>query len=293
MDSQQHELFDDFPRTADPRGNFAEFRVGRKIIQVPKTFWKDGRIRADLSEFGAGEVVSRNEANLQERVIQVLRQSFGTIVEAVREEFARACTPARSIKPRLRKKDLAETLARQPATDLVYANPFAEKTARFGRYPDWLLEREDLEDQEKLILGRLLFPLPPICKSWDPHSGAIIGLNQGKLGSSLGRSRQWANEWIIELQGKRWIECTGPQGAKHVTRFLWKEGMPETCRTAQHVSAAKPATQRSAACHTAQQRPATQRGGTCHTAQHVSQGVEKRESKREEREGSRSLGWGS
>ncbi len=294
MNCSDSDLFPELPSALNPSGEFGECRVEEKIVRYPLSFWKDGRMRADLSEFGAGEVVSRNEKNFREEVIRRLQERFNTaiveVVSDVSEELER--DRARPNKHRLRKKDLAESLARQPATDLVYANPFAEdKSILFGRYPDWLLARKDLKDQEKLILGRLLFPLPPICESWDKNLGVIIGLNQGKLGESLGKSRQWANDWLIELQGKRWIECTGPQGAKHVTRFLWKEGMPETCRTAQHVLAAKHAAQRGSACRTSQQQPATERGSTCHTARQVSQGIEKRDSKREERESSSPSSW--
>jgi hypothetical protein len=48
MDSQP-EFFDEFPQSANPRRDFAKFRAGKKIIQIPCSFWKDGRIRADLS----------------------------------------------------------------------------------------------------------------------------------------------------------------------------------------------------------------------------------------------------
>src|SRR5437870_1523577 len=151
----QRELFEEIPTSVNPSGDFAQFRVGKKIIQVPCSFWKDGRIRADLSKFGCREIVSRNGANFQERIIRALQQRFDTaIVEVVSEEFAKRerSQPWRSP---LRKKDL-----QQPRPDRIYANPFVEdKSILFGKYPDWLLVRRELRPIEKLIYGRLLFPL--------------------------------------------------------------------------------------------------------------------------------------
>src|ERR1700726_2359330 len=232
----QADLFPELPSVVSPGSDFGQVRVveQNKILHYPRSFWKDGRMRADLSAYGAGEVVSRNEKNFREEVIRRLQEKFNTaiveVVSDVAEELER--DRARPNKQRLRKKDLPEVLARRPATDLIYANPFAkDKSQFFGKYPDWMLARPDLEDQEKLIYGRLLFPLPPICKNFYQNSGLIIGLNQGELGKSLGRSRSWANRWLVKLQAKLWLECTGKPGAKQVIRFFWKEGMPETCHT--------------------------------------------------------------
>src|SRR5215203_5807057 len=90
----QHELFEDLSLVeAKPGTEFAEFRIGNKIIPVPLSFWKDGRTRADLSAYGAGEIVSRNRSNLEQRVVGALGLVFETLVEAVREEFARGQPP--------------------------------------------------------------------------------------------------------------------------------------------------------------------------------------------------------
>jgi hypothetical protein len=228
MNSSELLLFPELASSANPSGDFAQFRVGEKIVSFPFSIWKDGRMRGDLSALDAGEVVSRNEKNFREKVIRRLQERFNTaIVEVVSDvsaEFER--DRAQPQKGRLRKKDLAKTFALQPATDLIYFNPFAEDRSQlFSKYPDWLLERKDLENQEKLILGRLMFPLPPICKSFDKNSGLIIGLNQAELGEALGRSRSWANRWLVKLQAKRWLECRGQPGAKKdkVTRFFGRK----------------------------------------------------------------------
>jgi hypothetical protein len=281
MSSNQSELFREFPRDVNPSSDFASFRVGKNIIHVPLSKWKDGRLRGDLSAQDAGEVVSRNEKNFREKVIRRLQEKFNTaiveVVSDVSEELERE--RGRPGKQRLRKKDLADAFARQPGIDLIYANPFAVggDNLRFARYPDWLLARQDLKDQEKLIYGRLLFPLPPICE----------------LGKSLGKSRQWANHWLVKLQAERWIECTGPPGAKKdkLTRFFWKEGMPETCHAVRQVLAAKPDTHHDSTCHTSEQRPATQCGSTCHAVQQVSQSLEKRDFKKNERRNLSSPVW--
>ena len=67
MNSNQSELFREFPPDVNPSRDFASFRVGGNIIHVPLSKWKDGRLRGDLSAQDAGEVVSRNEKNFREK----------------------------------------------------------------------------------------------------------------------------------------------------------------------------------------------------------------------------------
>jgi hypothetical protein len=290
VNENQSELFEEIPAAVNPSSDFGQVRLveQNKIIRYPLSFWKDGRMRADLSAFGAGEVVSRNEKNFQEKVIRRLQEKLNTvIVEVVSDVSAELRREhARPTRPR---KGALRAIART-----LYINPFAEdKSLRFGKYPDWLLARRDLKPQEILIYGRLLFPLPPICKSWDKNLGVIIGLNQGELAKAFGKSRPWANQWLVSLQDKGWLECIGAQGAKHVTRFPWREGMPETCQTYQHVSPGEHVAQTNSACQASQQQHVTRHNNTSQDAQHVSQCLEKRESLREDRKRSSScLGWG-
>jgi hypothetical protein len=49
-----------------------QFQVSGKIIKLPFSVWKDGRMRVDVSAFGKGEVVSRNKLNLTKRVREIL-----------------------------------------------------------------------------------------------------------------------------------------------------------------------------------------------------------------------------
>jgi hypothetical protein len=147
------------------------------------------------------------------------------------------------------------------------------------------LARRDLKPQEILIYGRLLFPLPPICKSWDKNLGVIIGLNQGELAKAFGKSRPWANQWLVSLQNKGWLECIGPQGAKQITRFPWKKGMPKTCQTYQHVLPGEHATRPDSACLASQHQHVTRPDSACQASQHVSQCLERIEKQREERKG--------
>jgi Crp-like helix-turn-helix domain len=225
----QHELFEDLPRAADPRGNFAEFRVGRKIVQVPLSFWKDGRTRADLSEFGAGEVVSRNEANLQERVIHVLRECFGTIVEAVCEEFAQARARKPS-HPRLNNKRAVEETAITPKR---YINPFEQDIWKFSKAPRWLLVRREPSPTEKLVYARLTYSPrekeeEKICRK-DVRLGLIFELDQAKLATELGVRRESVCAALKSLKKRGLIEYTGGPGAKGGIRFLWHPWMDETC----------------------------------------------------------------
>jgi hypothetical protein len=267
MEAGQRELFPEIPAAVNPSSDFRQVRdvEQNKIIQYPVSVWKDGRMRADLSAFGAGEVVSRNEKNFREKVIRRLQEKLNTAIVEVVSDVSEELRREHARPARLRKGALR---AIAPA---LYINPFAEdRSLRFGKYPDWLLARRDLKPQEILIYGRLLFPLPPICKSWDKNLGVIIGLNQGELAKAFGKSRPWANQWLVSLQNKGWLECIGPQGAKQITRFPWKEGMPKTCQTYQHVLPGE---------HVA--RP----DSACQASQHVSQCLERIEKQREERKG--------
>jgi hypothetical protein len=137
-----------------------------------------------------------------------------------------------------------------------------------------------------LIYARLLFPLPPICEQWDQELGVIIELDQAELAKSLGINRSTVNKWLVSLQLKGWIICNGNPGAKQTVRFLWKEGMPETCRHVPTGSAAKAVADANSTCRTLEQQPVGTCSQTCATRQQVSEGIEKRELRenKEERE---------
>jgi hypothetical protein len=256
MDSQP-EFSIELPQSANPRRDFAEFRVGpEKIIKIPLSFWKDGRMRADCSAYGGGCPVSRVETNLQDRVVGILREHFGAIVEAVYQEFSRIGRPKAS-KPRSSNK-LASSRP-QPTAAVRYINPFAEKKWTFGRCPDWLLTRREPTAIEKHLYGKLLFPMPPICERWDQTIGIIFGLNQQELAKALGLPRQSVNIAMASLRCRRLIECTGRAGAKLVVRFLWHEWMGETCQFTGQVAG---------------QQPVMKTDSTCHETGQVSEGIE-------------------
>ena len=273
MNSTELLLFPELASAVNPASDFASFRVDKKIIQIPLSFWKGGRIRADLSEFDAGEIVSRNKSNFIERVSRALQEKFGPVmVEILSEEFERD----RSKRPaRVRKKDLKAF-----APELVYANPFTEdKSQFFGKYPDWLLQRHDLKWSEKVIYGRLLFPLPPICERWVKDLGVIIGLNQGELAEAVGADRTTVNRLLVSLQAKLWLKCDGRPGATQTTRFLWKDGMPEPFKYA-----GQPVTHTHSSCGARPHQPVTVRNSSCGTSPQVSLAVEtNRETKRTKR----------
>ena len=206
MDSQPKFPLE-FPRQADsvnPRLQFAKFRAGKKIIQIPYSIWKDGRMRADLSKYGAREVVSRNSANLQDRVIERLREHFGAIVEAVYHEFSRAGRP-KAATPRSSNKLAAMP---QSSAAIRYINPFTEKWT-FEKCPDWLSTKRESTAIEKHIYGKLLYPAL-VCQRWDQTTGVIFGLNQAKLAKALGLPRQSVNVAITSLRCRRPIECNRP-----------------------------------------------------------------------------------
>jgi len=297
MDSQA-DFFEDLPRKANPRRAFAEVRVDGNILPFPVSIWKGGRMRGDLSAYDAGEVVSRNTDLFWKEVIRRLREKFNAdivelvnaniaaVVFEVSQELTHPASLVRSRSHRLRKRDL-----RLAASTGVYANPFADNAdRRFGKYPDWLLSVPDkhLKPQEKLIYGRLLFPLPPICNKFRKDTGEIVGLNQGEVAKALGMSRPTVNHWLIALQAKRCIECIGASGAKQITRFIYKEWMPETCRTCRQVSGGNLSAGLAQPVGHVDKQPVGTSGETCGAYQQVSDVIEKREL-REKRESSKSL----
>jgi Crp-like helix-turn-helix domain len=283
MDSQP-EFFEELPLSANPRQEFAEFRAGKKIIRVPCSFWKDGRIRADLTKFGGGEVVSRNGINLQERVIRALRESFGTIVEAVYREFARS-KPRDSTRSRISNKRAITSEANAPVR---YINPFLEKKWRFGKCPDWLLTRREPTAIEKHVYGKLLYPQPPICQRWDQNEGVIFGLNQRELANALGIPRQSANQALVSLRRRGLIECIGAPGGKQVIRFLLHKWIDETCQVSGQVYGLVPAITSDSSCRNGGQVLAAKTDKTCPERGQLPEGIEKKESRRKERRESHS-----
>jgi hypothetical protein len=290
VDANQTELFGEIPLSKDPRAVLAEFRVGEKIIAVPLSFWKDGRARYDLTSLGGDFIMSRNISKAEKLVEDELCEIFQTAevraLEAVRRRFREEVDRRHPKRLRIRKKDFVHS------GECFYANPFVkDESILFGKCPDWLLARRDLTAQEKLIYSRLLFPLPPLCDRYEKEGGVIFGLDQGELGKALGISRPTANIWLVKLQAKGWLQSFGNPGAKQVLRFLWKEGMPLTCRTGQQVSSKQAVGMRSKTCDHVQQQAVAASDSTCRPVQQVSRALEKRELEREEREKKPSRPW--
>jgi hypothetical protein len=274
MNGNQRDLFgDEVSSAVNPRGEFAEFRVGKKIIQIPCSVWRDGRIRADLSKYGAGEVVSRRRTNLNHRIADVLRPFFEQAVEAICGEFERPPTPT----PRLSNK---RPLATRICTEVRYINPFSQNWT-FGKCPDWLLTRREPTAVEKHVYGKLLYPAPPICRRWDVRIGIIFELNQGQLAKAIGISRPAANRALMSLRRRGLLELTGQPGARQVVRFLQHEWI--TCNLKAQVGYLPPVNESDKPCSDSAQGPATSEHKSCPVSGRVSRGIEKRESLREEK----------
>src|SRR4051794_4376427 len=90
MDSQP-EFFEEFPQDPSPNREFV--RLDRKII--PVSFWKDGRIRADLSKYGKGVLVSRNRINLARRIREICAD-----LECVATDVESSAEPAQRVRNR-------------------------------------------------------------------------------------------------------------------------------------------------------------------------------------------------
>ena len=74
MQPEEKDLFGNPIASAPPADclKLKQFQVSGKIIKLPFSVWKDGRMRVDVSAFGKGEVVSRNKLNLTKRVREIL-----------------------------------------------------------------------------------------------------------------------------------------------------------------------------------------------------------------------------
>src|SRR5204863_4954139 len=126
---------------------------------------------------------SKAEKLAEDELREIFQTAEVRAIEAVRRHFDEVKRERR--RPVIRKKDFV-----QPK-QCIYANPLIEdRSVLFGKYPDWLLARRDLGSQEKLVYGRLLFPLPPICDSFNRKEGVIFGLNQNEVAKAVGMSRQ-------------------------------------------------------------------------------------------------------
>jgi hypothetical protein len=280
-------------------GKLIRVALSDKLV-LDVTHQKGGHIYANVPGWGRLEKRGKNAktnflsaAALMRRSLELaesMARHGQSIVQEAEEQgkLLRAASEIRTVSdasmiphvPRARKKDLGGKLV----ADFTYANPFQDNSKNFGKGPDWLLQRPDLKPIEKLIYARLLFPLPPICKSFDQNLGVIIGLNQTELAKSLGTSRSTLNEWLVSLQFKGWLKFNGSPGAKQTVRFLWKEGMPETCRYVRQVEGVGPTGCPDNACRTSRQQPVGTSDTTCLNQRQVADGVEKREPLREERE---------
>ena len=148
VDSQP-EFFADLQSTPHPQREFAEFHVGKKIIKIPFSVWKDGRVRADLSKYGAGCPVSRSRDNLCRRIADALRA-----VQAVSEEYDRV--RQRPSRPRSVNK-LAPQVGPSTAA-LNFFNPKPLIAAfRFSPVPTWLRAVPQITPTEQLVYGAMIF----------------------------------------------------------------------------------------------------------------------------------------
>jgi hypothetical protein len=220
MSENQKELFEEFPSAVKPSSHLASFKVGEKIIEVAGSVWKDGRIRADLSEYGAGCPVSRKQDTIVEIIARALRAFFGQAVEAVSEavseELEQAHRQRRPSHPRVNNKRCQTEEAGWPKR---YINPFEKDMWNFSKAPHWLLVRREPSLGEKLVYARLTYAPreaegEKICDRKDVSLGVIFGLNQGELAKELGMRRE-----------SRAVGLKGPSEAGP-DRLQWQPGSP-------------------------------------------------------------------
>src|SRR5437773_676132 len=81
---EEKDLFRDPIAAAPPDPlKLKEFQISGKIIKLPFSVWKDGRMRVDVSAYGKGEVVSRNKLNLAKRVRELLANALAETDELI------------------------------------------------------------------------------------------------------------------------------------------------------------------------------------------------------------------
>jgi hypothetical protein len=227
MSENQKELFEEFPSAVKPSSHLASFKVGEKIIEVAGSVWKDGRIRADLSEYGAGCPVSRKQDTIVEIIARALRAFFGQAVEAVSEavseELEQAHRQRRPCHPRVNNKRCQTEEAGWPKR---YINPFEKDVWNFSKAPHWLLVRREPSLGEKLVYARLVTYAPreaegeKICDRKDVSLGVIFGLNQGELAKELGMRRESVLLALKALRKRGLIDYNGKAGSEGLHPFL-------------------------------------------------------------------------
>jgi hypothetical protein len=165
MDSQPG-LFEELPQRANPRRHFAE--LSGKII--PFSIWKDLRIRADLSSFGAGCPVSRNEEKLVEKIMDELEFRLGVDIERDSESLnlVRQIRSAlerktdRASKPRINNKlaHTAEPFPNEGNQSPEFINPkllIGTPGWEFGPSLKWLNDVDGISQAEKAVYGWMTF----------------------------------------------------------------------------------------------------------------------------------------
>src|SRR5437773_10813511 len=115
---EEKDLFRDPIAAAPPDPlKLKEFQISGKIIKLPFSVWKDGRMRVDVSSYGKGEVVSRNKLNLAKRVRELLANALAETDEVI---AAGAVDP----RPRERNKRVHASSELVKATvQLVFFRP--------------------------------------------------------------------------------------------------------------------------------------------------------------------------
>lgn len=161
MDSQpEFSAFEELPQSANPRRDFLTFRAGDKIIRIPVSVWKDGRMRADASEYGAGCPVSRKQDNLNDRVARALQPFFSQAVEAVSEVLEQERRRRGPARPRAHNKLATKADAGPASPEISTINPkklIGTPGWEYGNLLRWLNNVEGMSLAEKSLYGWMVF----------------------------------------------------------------------------------------------------------------------------------------
>jgi hypothetical protein len=203
MSPNQSELFAEIPPAVNPTGEFEQYRIGEKIINVPSSFWKDGRKRIDLTEFGGRVITSRNHETADQRAIEELLRIFQSRDELVREHDERAVEVVRNLvtndrkqpnKPRLRNTSRGRTSPEVVNEPSVQFYRPCEYTGPFSNCPAGVDEMIGPTHLEKRLFA-YAFALAK------PYKVDRINLNWVRAAKALGATPRGVSDAASSLRG--------------------------------------------------------------------------------------------
>jgi hypothetical protein len=195
------------PSAPNPSPKLKRFEVGGKIIKLPFSVWKDGRLRVDVSAYGKGEIVSRNKSNLVKRVREFLANALAETDELLLVDS--------DPQPRQRNRRVSSSSDIATADQLVFFRP-ADYKREFSNCPRPVDRMIGPTHLEKRLFGFLWSEAKQIgldfCLLIFASAARELGATEFGIKKSAYSLR---DDWkLIWFDGKR--QKPGPQGGAAV-----------------------------------------------------------------------------